>query len=261
GTAAQIASFFGAVRGPRAVVRGGVGIFQNLPGTNQIGSALDNTGLPSAVQQITCVGAATPAPNWNAYLSDPSQIPTTCANGTTGTPFANVVPNVTAFARDYVSPRSVRSNLQWSGPTLNNRFATSVNFTYSLNLNQGSTVDRNFKPSQQFALASEDNRPVYVLPTSIVPATGAIASQDARYTQRFSRLSELRSDLRSESYQATLQLSPTSFSTSFSWSAWYTYQQVREQFRGFSNTAGNPLDVARGRAATSPHQIGYSLGY
>ena len=261
GTAAQIASFFGAARGPRAVVRGGVGLFQNLPGTSQIGSALDNTGLPSAVQQITCVGTATPAPNWNAYLSDPSQIPTTCANGSSGTPFANVVPNVTAFGRDYVSPRSVRSNLQWSGPTLNNRFATSVNVTYSLNLNQGSTVDRNFRPDSQFALASEGGRPVYVRPTSIVPTTGAIASQDARYTQRFSRVSELRSDLRSESYQATLQLSPTSFSTSFSWSAWYTYQQVREQFRGFSNTAGNPLDVAWGRAATSPHQIGYSLGY
>src|SRR5207247_8659745 len=132
GRAAQIASVLGAVRGPRAVVRGGVGLFQNLPGTNTIGSALDNTGLPTAVQQVTCVGTATPVPNWNAYLTDPSQIPTQCANGSTGSPFANVVPNVTAFARDYNSPRSVRSNLQWSGPALNNRFATSVNLTYSL---------------------------------------------------------------------------------------------------------------------------------
>jgi hypothetical protein len=261
GTAAQIASFLGAVRGPRAVVRGGVGLFQNLPGTNSVGSALDNTGLPTAVQQVTCVGTATPVPNWNAYLTDPSQIPTQCANGSTGSPFANVVPNVTAFARDYVSPRSVRSNLQWSGPALNNRFSTSLNVTYSLNLNQSSTVDRNFKPSEQFTLANEDGRPVYVLPTSIVPVTGAIASQDARVTQRYSRVSELRSDLRSESYQATLQVSPTRFSTGFSWSAWYTYQQIREQFRGFSNTAGNPLEVAWGRSPSSPHQIGYSLGY
>jgi hypothetical protein len=261
GTAAQIASFVGAARGPRAVVRGGVGLFQNLPGTNSVGSALDNTGLPTAVQQVTCVGTATPVPNWNAYLTDPSQIPTQCANGSTGSPFANVVPNVTAFARDYVSPRSVRSNLQWSGPTLNNRFSTSVNLTYSLNLNQSSTVDRNFKPSEQFTLANEEGRPVYVLPTSIVPGTGAIASQDARVTQRYSRVTELRSDLRSESYQATLQVSPIRFSTGFSWSAWYTYQQIREQFRGFSNTAGNPLEVAWGRSPSSPHQIGYSLGY
>jgi hypothetical protein len=261
GTAAQIASFLGAVRGPRAVVRGGVGLFQNLPGTSSIGAALDNTGLPNAVQQVTCVGTATPVPNWNAYVTDPSQIPTQCANGSTGSPFANVAPNVTAFARDYVSPRSVRSNLQWSGPTLNNRFATSVNLTYSLNLNQSSTVDRNFSPVQRFALTIEAGRPVYVQPTSIVPGTGAIASQDARVTPRYSRVTELRSDLRSESYQATLQVSPTRFSTGFSWSTWYTYSQIREQFRGFSNTAGNPLDVAWGRSPSSPHQIGYSLGY
>src|SRR4029453_17343989 len=31
GTAAQVAAFDGAVRGPRAVVRGGVGLFQNSP--------------------------------------------------------------------------------------------------------------------------------------------------------------------------------------------------------------------------------------
>jgi len=261
GTAAQIASFLGAVRGPRAVVRGGVGVFQNLPSSGLIGSALDNTGLPSAVQQVTCVGAATPVPNWNAYLSDPSQIPTQCANGTTGTPFANVAPNVTAFARDYVSPRSVRSNLGWNGPALNNRFATSVNLTYSLNLNQSSTVDRNFDPTQRFTLAEEGGRPVYVQPTSIVPTTGAIASQDARVTQRYARVSEMRSDLRSESYQVMFSLSPTRFSSSLTWSAWYTYQYVREQFRGFSTTAGNPLDVAWGRAAASPHQIGYNVGY
>src|SRR5262249_45891705 len=44
GTAPQIASFAGAFRGPRAVVRGGVGLFQNVPQTGSIGSALDNTG-------------------------------------------------------------------------------------------------------------------------------------------------------------------------------------------------------------------------
>lgn len=261
GTAPQIASFLGAVRGPRAVVRGGIGMFQNLPGANLIGTALDNTGLPSAVQQITCVGTATPIPDWNAFGTNPASIPTTCAGGSSGTPFANVAPNVTAFSNDYVSPRSIRSNINWAGSTLNNRFATSVDLTYSLNLDQSSIVDRNFNSTQLFALADEGARPVYVQPTSIVPATGAIASQDARVSQRFSRVTEMRSDLRSRSYQATLRVSPTRFSTGFSWSAWYTYQNVREQFRGFNNTAGNPLEVRWGASATSPHQIGYSLGY
>ena len=37
GQAAAIAGFAGAARGPRAVVRGGIGLFQNTPSVNQIG--------------------------------------------------------------------------------------------------------------------------------------------------------------------------------------------------------------------------------
>jgi len=261
GQAPEIASFMGAQRGPRAVIRGGVGVFQNLPGVNLVGSALDNTGLPSAVQQVACVGAATPIPDWDAYGVDPSSIPTACADGSTGTPFSNTAPNVTAFSPDYVSPRSVRSNLQWSGPVLNNRFATSVDLTYSLNLNQSGSVDRNFDPTTRFTLAEEGNRPVFAPPTSIVPATGAIAGGAARVSSQYSRVSEMRSDLRSQTTQLTMRLAPTRFSTGFSWSAWYTHSLVREQYRGFSSTVGNPFEVAWSRGATSPNQIGYSLGY
>ena len=261
GSAPQIASFVGAMRGPRAVVRGGVGIFQNVPGTNLIGAALDNTGLPGAVQQVTCVGSATPVPDWTSYASDVATIPTQCANGTSGTPFANVAPNVTTFSPDYVSPRSVRSNVNWAGPVLNNRFSASVDLTYSLNLNQSSIVDRNFRGQQEFSLADENDRPVFVREASIVPTTGTMAAQDARLSSRYSRVSEQVSDLKSESYQGTIRVSPMSFSTGFSWSAWYTHTVVREQFRGFSSTVGNPLDVAWGQSAMSPHQIGYSLSY
>jgi hypothetical protein len=63
GTAPQIAGFDGAVRGPRAVVRGGIGVFQATPNASSIGTAIDNTGLASAVQQVTCVGAAVPVPD------------------------------------------------------------------------------------------------------------------------------------------------------------------------------------------------------
>jgi hypothetical protein len=258
GASSQIASFQGAMRGPRAVLSGGIGLFQNLPGAGLIGSALDNTGLAGSAQQVTCVGTATPIPDWDAY-DDPSLIPTQCVGGST--PFANAAPNVTAFASNYNSSRSLRSNLAWTGPTLNNRFSTSLDVMYSLNLNQPSSVDLNFSPVPRFFLADEEDRPVFVQPTSIVPTTGAIASLDARVTPRYSRVSEMRSDLRSESYQFTARLAPTRFSSGFSWSAFYTHIWMRSQFRGFNNTAGNPLDVDWGRSPSSPHQIGYSLGY
>ena len=262
GQAAAIGGFQGAARGPRAVVRGGIGLFQNTPTVNQIGNALDNTGLPSGVQQLTCIGAAAPIPNWTAYASNPLSVPNRCADGSTGNVFADAAPNVTKFAEDYVAPRSVRSNLQWDGPIIGNRLAANIDVTYSLNLNQGSFVDLNFNPETRVTLAEEGGRPVFVQPGSIVPTTGAIAARDARVSPLFSRVTEQRSDLRSESRQISLRLSPVQFSTRFSWSASYVYSNVRERIRGFTSTVGNPLDLEWGRAGfDSRHQIVYSLGY
>jgi hypothetical protein len=262
GTAPQIAGFEGAVRGPRAVVRGGIGVFQNLPGQQLIGGAIDNTGLPSAVQQITCVGAAAPIPDWDLFRNDPTAIPSTCADGTSGTVFANAAPNVTMFAPDYAAQKSIRSNLQWNGPILGNRFSATIDGTYSLNLNQPGFVDLNFNPVARFSLANEGGRPVFAQPTSIVPATGAIAPGVARVSTQFSRVMQNRSDLKGESRQISLRLSPTTFSTRFTWGLSYVYSNVRERVRGFSSTVGNPLDVEWGRAAfDSRHQITYNVGY
>lgn len=262
GTAPQVAGFEGAARGPRAVVRGGIGLFQNIPSNNLVAPAIDNTGLADAAQQITCVGEATPVPEWSAYAADPGSIPTRCADGTTGTVFANAAPNVTLFARDFAAPRSIRSNLQWNGPLLGNRFSTQIGVTYSLNQNQVGTLDANFNPTERFALQDEAARPVFVEPGSIVPATGAIAARDARVSDAFSRVSMRTSDLRSRSGQLSLRVSPTRFSTAFNWSLSYVYSNVREQSSGFSSTAGNPLAVEWGRSSLdSRHQVVYNLGY
>ena len=262
GQAAAIAGFQGAARGPRAVIRGGVGLFQNTPSVNQIGNALDNTGLASGVQQITCSGAAAPLPAWSVYRTNLASVPDRCADGSTGSVFADAAPNVTLFAEDYAAPRSLRSNLQWDGPILRNRLSANIDATYSVNLNQGSFVDLNFNPVERFALANEGGRPVFVQPGSIVPTTGIIASRDARVSPLFSRVTEQRSDLRSESRQISLRLSPGQFSTRLSWSASYVYSNVRERVRGFSSTVGNPLDVEWARAAfDSRHQVVYSIGY
>ena len=68
-------------------------------------------------------------------------------------------------------------------------------------MNQSGIVDINFSPVVQFTLPDEDHRPVFVQTTSIVPGNGSIASRDARVSQEFSRVTELRSDLMSESRQ------------------------------------------------------------
>jgi hypothetical protein len=261
GTGPQIGAFEGAFRGPRAVVRGGVGVFQNSPQATLIGGAIDNTGLPSAIQQLACVGAAVPTPDWNAYTSFGS-VPDRCADGSTGSVFSAGAPNVTLFGAGFAPSRSVRSNLSWSGPVLWNRFNASFDATYSLNTQQQSFVDRNFAGAQRFALDNEDDRPVFVSPSSIVPVTGGIAAGDGRVVPQYLRVTEQLSDLRSRSGQFSVRLSPMTFSTNFGWSASYTYGNVREQFRGFQSTAGDPFAVDWSRSGfDSRHQITYTLNW
>ncbi len=260
GSSNEIAAFFGAARTPRAVVRGGIGVFTNSSGAGMIGAALDNTGLPSGAQQIVCVGPAVPLPDWTRYAADLGGIPDQCADGTAGSVFSNASPSVTLFSPDFTPQRTVRSNLSWNGSILDARFTTSVEGTYSLNFNQQRSVDLNFTPVVRFSL--DDGRPVYVLPTSIVATTGSIASRDARISPAFNRVSEVRSDIQSRTTQLSVRLSPiVRTPNAFGWSAAYTFSHIREQVSGFSSTAGNPLLVEWASSGQGPHQLTYNLRY
>lgn len=261
GSAQEISSFNGAVRGPRAVIRAGIGMYANSAG-GQLGSVLDNTGLPGGAQQLVCVGAAAPIPDWDAYSVNPAGIPDRCADGTGGTVFSNTSPNVSLFAPNYRPPQSIRSNFSWIGSVLDARFNTTIELTYSINQHQSRSVDINFSPTTRFTLPAESGRPVFVLPSSIVAASGSIASRDARVSQNYSRVSELRSDLQSRSAQMQLRFSPIyRTSPKFRWNAAYTYMNVREQVSGFSSTAGSPLGVEWAKSATGPHQISFGVNY
>lgn len=262
GTAAQVAAFEGAQRGPRAVMRGGIGIFQNVPPAALLGFALDNTGLAGAVQQLGCFGTTSPVPQWSSWLSNPSRVPQQCADGTVTSPFTNASPNVTLFANDFAATRSLRSNLQWNGPILRNRFNASIDVTYSRNMNQPGTVDLNFAGSSRFTLPGESGRPVFVPLSSIDPRTGAAAPRDSRISARYNVVNANQSDLLSESRQISLRLSPASFSTKLQWSASYVYGNVREQFRGFQSTVADPRSIEWSRSTfDSRHQYQYTLGY
>jgi hypothetical protein len=260
GTNEQIGAFQGAARIPRGIIRGGIGVFQNTPGAQLPSQAMTNTGLASGVQQITCVGSAAPTPNWTAYEADAANIPTQCAGGA-GSTFANGVPNVALFAPEYAAQRSVRSTLQWSRPILDNRMMATLTGTYSLNLNQSGFVDLNFNPTARFTLPDEGNRPVFVQDTSIVQATGAVATNDGRVSTLFNHVTANRSSFRSVSQQLQLQLSPLSINSQFTWSIAYTLNSVRDRVSGFTSTAGNPFDVSESRSSGDwRHQIQVNVG-
>lgn len=261
GTNPQIGGFQGAARGSRGQISGGIGQFQNLPSSNLIAAAVDQTGLPSAAQQLSCIGSAVPVPEWQDYQLETSSIPTTCA-GDVST-FSSTVPNVSLFAPDYTPQRSWRANLNWNLPILNNRFRLTSSATYSLNLNQQSLIDLNFDRVSRFTLPGE-NRPVFVNSSSIIPETGAILSRDARVTQSFAQVSDYLSDLQSHSTQVSLGFSPIAFNSKLQWGATYVWQKVVDKTRGFSggSTAGDPYltQWARGER-DARHQITYNVGY
>ena len=261
GTNPQVGGFDGAQRGSRGQISGGIGQFQNLPNSQLIAAAVDQTGLPSAAQQLSCVGGAVPIPNWLDYLQSTGSIPTACAGNLTS--FSSAVPNVALFAPDYIPQRSWRANLNWNLPVLNNRFRLSNSATYSLNLNQQSQIDLNFNRVPRFTLPGE-GRAVFVNPGSIFPGTGSIVSRDARTSQQYAQVTDYLSDLRSHSTQLSFGVSPLAFNSAFQWGATYVWQEVVDQTRGFGggSTAGDPYlaQWARGDR-DARHQITYNVGY
>jgi hypothetical protein len=260
GSLPRVDAFSGASTERRAVIRGGVGVFQNVPSPALISGALQTSGANGAVRQIRCIGDAVPIPDWSMYLASPASVPASCADGTSGTVFASTAPSIEYFSGDYRAPRSVRGNLQWSGSVLHDRLNATFDGTYSRNDRQRSFADRNFAGSTRFSLSAEGQRPVYVDPADIVEATGAVAVNGSRVTPLFSRVIEDLSDLRSDSRQLRMTLSPSKASTSATWNASYVYATTREQFRGFSSTAGNPQTVSWGRSDfDSRHAFTYNL--
>jgi hypothetical protein len=261
GQSQEILAFSGGFRPPRVIIRGGIGMFTNGASAGSLGSAIDNTGLASGVQQLVCTGDAVPVPQWGAFGTVQGE-PDHCADGTGATEFSNTSPNVVLLSPSLRPQRSVRSNLSWQGPVLDARFSLNAEATWSLNLNQQQSVDINFRGVPQFTLAAEGNRPVYVPTSSIDELTGAVAARGARVSDLFNRVSDTRSDLRSSTAQLSLRLSPIPRTPQrFGWNAAYTLTAVREQVGGFQNTAGDPLLRAWSRASNGPHQISYSLRY
>ena len=95
GTAPQIGAFDGAARVPRAVVRGGIGVFQTLIRalTSQSRS---NTGLPGRSNNSDVRRRRDADSGLARYAADPSAIPSECLDGRVGTLFATPGSNVTA---------------------------------------------------------------------------------------------------------------------------------------------------------------------
>ncbi|MBX6331229.1 MAG: Spy/CpxP family protein refolding chaperone [Gemmatimonadaceae bacterium] len=258
-------SFLLAQRGqyrPPITISGGIGAFRGVIQPGRIASLVDATGLPNTVRQLTCVGDATPVPDWSHYLEDGSTVPDQCLDGSAPAEFSTDKPSVTMFDPSYHAPLSWRANAQVSGLSFKG-WPISVSGTYSLGLNGESGVDLNLRRTPVFTLANEGNRPVYVPPSGIVPTTGVVAPGASRITDRFGSVMSYQSDLRSTAFQITLSATkPQPIFGKLPLTLSYTYNYARAQQRGFDgSTAGDPF-VREWAPATQPtHQFTLSTSF
>lgn len=243
GSSPQVAFAPGAARPPRAVIHLGGGVFQNVATSQLITPALASTGLPSSAQTVTCVGSAVPFPDWHSFLTDPSSIPSRCADGSTNSVFSSAAPNVTLFDSHFVQPKSVRFAGDWSGPVLDNRFVLGVQAISSTGLGQSGAVDINLNPTTRFTLANEGGRPIFADASAIVPSTGAVAIASSRVSNAFQRVTLEQSNLAVRANALNVDLKPVTANPYLRWDLTYSLLAAREKINGFTSTAGNPFDT------------------
>ncbi len=231
-------------RNTMGIIRGGIGEFRDLYRPGMLADAIVGAGLPGSTLTLSCVGSVTPAPDWNGFAAGSTPLPSSCLNGT-----GNLVeraPSVTLVDPSFDVPRSWRAALGWASSMKG--WMVKLDGLASYDLSQPSTIDANFRGTTVFRLAGEENRPVFVQPTSIDAASGALSPRDARIASDFGRVALRTSDLRGYGTQLTTTVQPEIFRGASGpppvmFSASYTIQEVRQQFRGFDGgTFGDPRE-------------------
>ncbi len=234
----QLGTFYRSMMG---FVRGGIGEFRDLVKPGTLADAVAGSGLVGSTLTLSCVGAAVPIPDWNSLDANTASLPSNCV-GDSGA-LSQRAPSVTLIDRSFDVPRSWRASLGWA--TNVNRWTVKVDGLASYDLSQPSTLDANFTGVQRLALASENNRPVYVSTAAIDANSGFVSSVESRRSSDFGRVALRTSDLRGYGGQITTTLAPDPFRlrgrVQFFSALSYTLQGLRQQFRGFDGaTFGDP---------------------
>ena len=142
--------------------------------------------------------------------------------------------------------------------------STRLDASYSLNLQQPGTIDLNRTGTPLFTLSNENNRPVFVSPSSIVTSTSLVSPLDGRVSPEFGRVVSRRSDLRSEVKQATISVLPymPQRLAQIITSGYYTFATSRSLTRGFDGGTFGDTALREWSSGFMPqHHVRLQLGY
>jgi hypothetical protein len=248
-------------RSPYGVLRGGIGEFRDILRPDMLADASAATGLPGGTSILSCVGSATPIPDWDGYDAGSAAVPTTCVGG--GGVLAESAPAVTLIDPGFDVPRSWRASFDWT--TSIKHWVVKLGTLASYDLAQPGIIDANFAGTQRFSIANEADRPVFVSTGSIDPNSGAVSAAESRVSSQFGRVTTRKSDLRGYGGQVTLGLSPDvfKFRTRFQLftSLNYTLQSTKRQFRGFDGAGfGDPREREWAPSASDARHVIVATG-
>lgn len=255
----------------RFAIIGGIREYRSGVRASDVDGVARQNGLPSAVQDLLCVGGATPVPNWSAYATSPANIPSMCAGGAAASSLVQMAPSVSLFAPGFSGVQSWRTALR-SRVLLTGSLAATFGGTWTLNRGGVEQYDLNFRPHADFRLSDEDERPVFVSPASISDA-GALITTDSRVSPGLAHVTELRSRLQSSQQQliAGLEygfgrnhhyLAAIAGTSRFhgSLSLDYAFTNAAVQMSGFSGiTTGDPRVIGWLRGPTPTHLLQLAL--
>lgn len=245
-------------RGPqgKTAIQGGIGEFVGVLPLPAVGAALHEGGLPEAAD-LVCIGPAAPAPDWEAFRTDPAAIPSACADG--AATFSSRLPRATLFAPGFTPPRAWRASLNGQG-LLNNGVIWNFTAAWLRGVNQPVAFDRNLREEPAFINADEGGRPVYVDTDAIDPGSGQTAITASRRFGDLGTVREVTGGGRSRSLQLSARASrffgQTRAEIGYTWTnARQTVGALSAPGGGFASTAGDPLRVEWSPAPYTPRHM------
>jgi hypothetical protein len=234
-----------ASEGQRAArtLSGGIGLFAGQTPTNVYAAAARQTGLVGAEQRLVCIGAATPIPDWDAYLADPASIPSACADGGSGTTLSSRLPTVALINPDQKMPTSLRTEIAYR-TRLPLNLSANFRYSYARGFGLWGYYDLNLDESQLITITPE-GRPFFGDPSAIVSGSGQTTLAASRRFDQFGNVFDIRADRGSTAHQLTTQVNGQ-MPKGITLSANYTLSFARDQGSGnflSAPTAGSPNTV------------------
>ncbi len=243
---------------PRGNVGAGITFFGNLgayrgvipPG--RVAALVDRTGLPGTTRTLTCVGDATPIPDWSTSTG---ALADSCLGGAAPVFSANQ-PTVSLIDPSMRAPVDWKLNLGLTGLYWAGAGDASINVLMLREQNTESQVDLNLRRTIGFNLAAEANRPVYVTSDQIVASSGAIAPNANRISDQYGAVTNAVSDLHRTAAQVNIVITPPFLFRKLWLRFAYSYNAQSNEYRGFGgSTAGDPFAIESAAGAQPTHQL------